>query len=428
MPSVLLTDLTLRSLAPSEKLIEFWDKRVPGLCLRASPGGIRTWTFRYRPKGSTSFKRLGLGRYPEVGLALARARAEEKRVDVAGGGDPQGERATKRAAERQGLTFDALADEYLERYARQHKASWKNDQLYLRAHVRPSWADRKAKSISRAAAAALLDGIASRSPSSANHTQSILSKLFNWAVESGLLDANPVAGLRKRARETPKDRTLSPDEIRVLWGAIGEGPISATVAEALRFVLLTGLRPGEVAGAAISELADVECAARARLEIPAARMKGRRPHVTPMAPMALAIVWEQLSRATVGQEYVFPSAFADRGPIARHSLSQGLKRVIVGLQPTGADAGAVKSLKGNPPTPHDLRRTCATGLAALGIAREDRLAILAHAQGDVHAAHYDRYDRLAEKRRALELWEARVAEIIEPPEAPGNVAKISGRR
>ena len=63
MPSVLLTDALLRSIKPGEKLIEYWDTRVSGLCLRISPGGVRTWTFRYRPKDSTSFKRLSLGRY-----------------------------------------------------------------------------------------------------------------------------------------------------------------------------------------------------------------------------------------------------------------------------------------------------------------------------------------------------------------------------
>jgi Arm DNA-binding domain len=80
---------------------------------------------------------LALGQYPSVGLALARARAEEKRVEVSAGRDPQGGRRTKRDAERVALSFDALADAYLERYARVHKASWRNDELYLKAHVRP---------------------------------------------------------------------------------------------------------------------------------------------------------------------------------------------------------------------------------------------------------------------------------------------------
>ena len=414
MPSVLLTDALLRSIKPGEKLIEYWDTRVSGLCLRISPGGVRTWTFRYRPKDSTSFKRLSLGRYPEVGVSLARQRAQEKRVEVAGGADPQGERKAKRAASA--LTFDSLADDYLERYAKPRKRSWANDALYLRAHVRPTWGPRPATRISRADAAALLDTIAKAAPTSANRTQSILSRLFNWAVESGLLEVNPLARMPKRAKEKAKDRVLAPDEIRVLWAALDDGSVAA----ALRFVMLTGLRPGEAAGATIAELADFDNSVRARLEIPGSRMKGARAHVVPLAPLAQQIVRAQLDRAVEGQEHLFPSAFADKGPVARHSLSQALRRVIEGLPD-------VKAIRSPYPTPHDFRRSVATGLAALGVPREDRIAVLAHTQTDVHAAHYDRYDRLAEKRRALEAWEAHVADIVAPKTAD-NVVKLSGAR
>jgi hypothetical protein len=68
-------------------------------------------------------------------------------------------------------------------------------------------------------------------------------------------------------------------------------------------------------------------------------------------------------------------------------------------------------------------------LAALDVPREDRLAVLAHAQDDVHGIHYDKYDRLAEKRRALELWEAHVADIIGlAPKPADNVVKLGGGR
>jgi integrase len=417
MPAKTLTDALLRNEAPGEKLKELWDARTPGLCLRISPGGVRTWTFRYRPRDSSSFKRLSFGRYPEVGLSLARQRAQEKRVEVAGGADPQGERRAKREASA--LTFSALADAYLERYARPHKKSWANDALYLRAHVRAAWGERPANRISRADAAALLDTIAKSAPTSANRTQSILSRVFNWAIESGLLEANPLARMPKRARESAaKDRVLAPDEIRVLWRALdGDG----SVATALRFLLVSGLRPGEVSGLEIAELVDVDNPARARLEIAAARMKGGKAHVHPLAPMALATVRAQLDRAVEGQAHVFPSGFSDRGPVARHTLSQALRRVIKALP----DAKAIQAPY---PTPHDFRRTVATGLAALGVPREDRLAVLAHAQDDVHGIHYDKYDRLAEKRVALEKWEAHVADIVGPNEAPSNVVKIGARR
>ena len=98
--------------------------------------------------------------------------------------------------------------------------------------------------------------------------------------------------------------------------------------------------------------------------------------------------------------------------MARHTLSQALKRVIERLEGKGADVSAVRSLQESRPTPHDLRRSCATGLAALGVPREDRLAVLAHVASDIHGAVYDQYDRLKEKRAALAAWENHVATLI----------------
>ena len=386
--------------------------KVSGLSLRHLPSDIKTWSLRYRPVDSTSFKRLKLGRYPQTGLAKARSLAESHRVGVSSGGDPQGERRQKREAERKAMTFGELADEYIERYAKPQKSSWRNDDLYLRAHVLPKWKAFKAAKITRGDVAELLDAIAATAPTSANRTQSILSKLFNWAVESALAPSNPVAGLKKRAKEKAKERTLSPDELRLLWGVLDSGKVSADLAEAMRFLLLTGQRPGEVAGLRIDEIIDEATPDAARAEIPASRMKGQKAHVLPLAPMALAIVRRQLQQRTKGQEHVFPSKFSERGSIARHSLSQGLKRLIASLKGTDdREEATIARLKAYPPTPHDFRRTLATGLAALGVPFEDRRAVLAHVAGDVHGVHYDKYDRLAEKRRALEKWETHLSAV-----------------
>jgi integrase len=406
----MLTDTMLRNIKPGDKLAEFWDSRVPGLCLRISPGGTKSWTLRYRPKGAASQRRASLGRYPETSLAAARKLAEGLRADVAAGADPQGERKAAQEEDRAALTFDELAAEYIERYARRHKKSWQFDDLYLRVHVRPVLGARKAKTVTRADCAALLDTLARSSPVTANRVHSCLSKLFNWAIETGLVGVNPIAGLKKRGREVPKDRILSPEEIRLLWFAFGEGSVGG----ALRIILLTGLRPGEAAGITFAELNDLDLPDRSRIEISAMRMKGGKGHIVPLAPLTLAIMRGSLDRAHDGQTHAFPSTIERRGSIARHSLSHWMKRAICRLDPDGADKDTIDRLKAAPPSPHDLRRTVASGLAALGVPREDRLAILSHTIGDVHGRVYDRHDRLDEKRRALALWERRITEIVEP--------------
>lgn len=162
-----------------------------------------------------------------------------------------------------------------------------------------------------------------------------------------------------------------------------------------------------------AELIHLDRPADARWEIPAERMKARRSHVVPLPPLAREIILRQLaSNDHRGEGFVFASRFADKQRLARHSLSQAVKRVIAALSPGGSDGATIRALRAKPPTPHDFRRTLATRLAEFGIPREDRLAILAHSWGDVHGSHYDRYERLREKRVALEAWDRHVAELL----------------
>jgi integrase len=78
--------------------------------------------------------------------------------------------------------------------------------------------------------------------------------------------------------------------------------------------------------------------------------------------------------------------------LARNSLSEALARLIDDLDDNGTEADVVAGLRASRPVPHDCRRTVATNLSKLGIPREDRLAVLGHSHGDVHEAHYDRFD------------------------------------
>ena len=180
------------------------------------------------------------------------------------------------------------------------------------------------------------------------------------------------------------------------------------VALALQVLLVTGQRPGEVAGAQRRELFDLDDPAKARWEIPAERMKARRAHIVPLAPMARELFQAALAGRPNGAG-VFGSRFSNRDTLARHSLSRALQRVIARLD---RQDNAAASLANKPPTPHDLRRTVATGLSKLGVPREDRMAVLAHVAGDVHGEVYDKYERLKEKRAALAAWERHVAAVI----------------
>jgi len=130
--------------------------------------------------------------------------------------------------------------------------------------------------------------------------------------------------------------------------------------------------------------------------VPPARSKNGRPHHVPLPPLAGEQITEALALAN-GDSAVFPSR---SGKVAGHALAVAMARI-------GATIGAADW-----PTPHDLRRTCATRLAAAGVRAEDVRAVLNHARTDVTGKHYDLYDRAAEKRAALARWAQMVAAIL----------------
>jgi integrase len=415
MPVLNLTAQFVKGIRPPPSgRVEYWDEGAPGLCLRVTAGGSASWSFRYRPReGGKRNERVTFGSVDALTLADARDRAAKVRAEVVDGGNPQFTRRQKRQAAKHALTFDRLAERYLTEYAKPRKASWKDDEQRL-GRARKALGNKEVATITRRDVINFLDTVKRTAPVQANRTQTIICTMFNWGVEEELLDTNPIAGLKKRSKETAATRTLSDAELRVLWGALDDTKeTTVDIADALKALLLTGQRPGVIAGALQRDLVDLK-GSSPRLEIPAERMKARRPHVVPLAPMALDIFNRALTRRQEEDEKagVFSSRYLDRSTLARHSLSQALRRVIASLSVDGPDFEVVRALQEDPPTPHDFRRTVATGMAALSIPREDRPAVLAHLPGDIHGSVYDQYERLRENRIALEGWERHVAGVL----------------
>jgi integrase len=408
MPTKTLTDAFVRGLKATHG--EVIDLKS-GVSVRADKEGRITFSFRYR--NGAARRRIAIGRYPEVALVDARAEVARIRERVRTGADPQGERVTARAVAAGRPTFNELADIYIERYAKRQKASWRHDQQLLSAHARPTFGKRDASSITRQEIARRLFEVADTAPVSANRLRSVLLKMFSWANDNALLDNNPGLGVKKPHRESRgKIRVLSDAELRVLWRAFDTATrVRPEIISSLRTLLLLGQRPGEVVGTAVDELHDLDKPAAALWSVPAHRMKGRRAHLVPLPKLACGIIRAEIARRP-GREFVFGSKYAARAHVSRTALSHALISIIINIDDGGDDAKAVASLKADRPTPHDLRRTTATTMSKIGIPREDRLAVLAHTTDDVHGKHYDMYDRLREKRIALEAWERHIRKVI----------------
>jgi integrase len=430
-----LTDTLIRTIAaPASGRIEFSDERCSGLTFRVTTNGVRSWSFRFRDPQSNRLTRATLGTYPEISLADAREKAIDMRRAVAKGTNPVEE---KRREQKQAMsrTFGALADRYLQEHARRFKKTAEADERALRVHILPKWRTWPYHSIGRRDVIELCEAIvATGKPIQANRVQALVSKMFSFAVDADLLPANPCLRLRKRASEEARRRVLSDAEIALFWHRIIETPVSRRIGQALRLVLLTGVRVTEMAGAELREFTHLD-GNQANWLIPPTRSKNGRAHVVPLSSMARAIVnelayiadrraeeLEKREARVAAPRFILVSPVGGDRPIDGHALSVAMARFGKSFDPSYKDdtqelaaehAKAAATWVEDRPTAHDLRRTLATRLAALGVPAEDVKACLNHACSDVTGRHYDQYDRLREKRRALELWSEQVRGIID---------------
>jgi integrase len=389
--------------------------------LRITARGARSFAYRFRHPHTRKTLRATIGAYPPITLGVARKRAKEMAEQVANGINP----IEARTAERQASparTFEALAARYLKEHAERHKRprSAEEDRRNLAVHILSKWGKRDFRNIRRADVIEIIESIVSAGKHAAgNRVHSLISKIFSFAIDVDLLEANPAARLRKRGVEKVRRRVLSDDEIRLFWRNIGVPPVSRSVGFALRLVLLTATRASEVAGARKSEFHDLDKPELASWVIPEARVKNRCSHFIPLTPIAIQIVKSAVELAD-DTEFLFPTRLHRGGPIDRHTLTVAMTRFGKGLKGQGA-----KTWQAEPPTPHDLRRTVSTRLARMGIPKEIRDRILNHitSRRDPESKHYNLYEFEKEKRAALDQWAAEIAAI-----SPVEVIPLHARK
>jgi hypothetical protein len=240
MASRLLTAKWVQGVpAPEKGQVEYFDARIPGLALRVTSKGVKSWTLVYRHVGRV--RRWTLGRYPDLSLADAREKAADARREIAHGGDPAGEKQLRRHAP----TVADIAEQYLTLHAKVHKRSWREDERTLNVDVLPQWGRRPAESIMRRDVFELLDTIVQRgSPIQANRTLALIRKMYNWAISRDLVEHNPCLMVKPQGREQARDRVLTAGEIALIWVACEK--VRSHTAIILELQLLTAQRVSEV--------------------------------------------------------------------------------------------------------------------------------------------------------------------------------------
>ena len=422
----ILTDALCRTKPPRIGRLEIADLRQAGLVLRITSNGARSFAYRFRHPHSRKTLRATIGPYPATRLEAARKRAKDMAAQVADGTNPIELRSAEREA-APARTFEALAARYLKEHAERHKRprSAEEDRRNLAVHVLPKWSKRDFRTIRRADVIELIEAIVSAGKHAAgNRVHSLISKIFSFAIDADLLEANPAARLRKRGVEKVGRRLLSDDEIRVFWRGIVVSPISRPVGLALRLALLTAARASEIAGARKDEFQNLDQPEQAVWLVPSERAKNRMTHLIPLAPLAIETVKNAIELSG-HSEFVFPTRLNRDGPIDRHTLTVAMVRFAKSLK-----APTAKTWQQEIPTPHDLRRTVSTRLARMGIAKEIRDRALNHIASlrDPESRHYNLHEFQSEKRDAFSRWAAELEGIIKPATVVPIRTASKGRR
>jgi integrase len=426
MSSQAITKNLVDGITPRPAEYTVWDGKLSGFGVRVRPTGAMSFIIVYRAgTGRTApFRRYTIGSVGKMAPDAARNQAKILLGAVANGSDPAEQKRLNRP-EKGRLTFDQLAQLYLDQYAKPKKSSWKNDEGYLK-RARAKWRKRIASEIIDDDIAELLEEIAKTAPVGANRTQSVLHTLFSWAKEPGRkhVNLNPVADMKRRNQETPRERVLADAEIKALWWGLDDPdlPASRPVALALKFILATMVRPGQSAGALLPEIIGLGTL-EPQYHMPRDRVKRRRDVIVPLNELAVGIIRDAVYNDE--QQAVFCRTGTPRADdketgtddrketrpeLTRDSLSAALNgRPAKGERP--ARMGIREFLGMSHFTPHDLRRTAATIARRGGARREDVKALLDHLEGDVTAV-YDKYDMLAEKRLVANILALELTKII----------------
>lgn len=393
-----LTDLQIRNLkAPQDgqRLKTFYD----GFSVRISKRA-KTFTYWYSHQGRKRL--LTLGRYPDMSLKEAMAAHARARSEHLRGADPAATKQDAIAASDRAPTVQKLVDEFA-KHVLAKQPSGSNTLRQIEKDILPRLGPRtQLDSLRRRDAVVIVDAVRARGPRIGNSAAAILARLGNFAVERGLLDANPFASLKK-VRIDPKTRVLADWELTRLVDHIREADLHPLMQMALLAILITGQRPGEVVTMRKDEISD------GVWTIPATRYKTGVDHAVPLSALALDLVAGAAAH-NAQSPFVFPSPRSPDRPIARLSLSRAI------LRKQSDELGIA------PFTPHDLRRTCRTGMAALGVPDPVAEKVIGHKLAGMLAV-YNVHPYMDEKRDALNRWAAHIERVMAtPPSGPAGDA------
>jgi integrase len=399
------TTTSINAVRPSIERQQLADPATTGLFLIVQPSGVKSWAWRGRIGGKP--RKLTLGRYPAHSLADAREWACGITRKQAGGIDPLAERerqakASAAAAHLATFTVDVAFNAYMEAEGASRKSAREKRRLYD-ACFKPAIGSMSLHAVDRSAVEAVIAAKGLTHPTSANRLVSLVKRFFRWCVTKGhhltRLTVDPTANITKPADEVKRDRVLSDYEVKLFLMALrDEGQAFAVP---MKLLLLTGARRSEVFEASWTEF-DI---ATGDWLLPSTRSKNKLPHLLPLSEAATALI------ASIPNRERSLLLFASQRTATK--AVSGISKMVARIRERMEKLAAQDGRQIDHWQIHDLRRTVATGMAALMIHPHEIEAVLNHVSGARAgvAGIYNRHAYHAEKKRALKLWAEKIRDL-----------------
>ena len=387
----MLTDAALKALKPKEKLYKITDR--DGMYVLVTPNGTLSFRLDYRLNGRR--ETVVFGKYGPTGLSLARAR--EKCIDakraISEGRSPAIEKQREKRRHLEAKSFGEFGEKWLLAGPMAESTRSMRRSVFER-ELLPIWRKRLLNEITpddlRAHCAAIVERGA---PATAIHVRDILKQIYGFAILHGEKVANPAdeVGPASIASFVPRDRSLSPAEIRVMLKQLEHVTTLPTIRLGLRLYLLTMVRKSELLDAIWSEIDFVN----AVWSIPKERMKRSKAHNVYLSRQVFDI-FIALKTCAGNSKYVLPSRYDADAPMSRATFNRVTYLVVEQARKEG--------LPLEPFTVHDLRRTGSTILNELGFNSDWIEKCLAHEDGRSSRGIYNKAEYEVQRRHMMQEW------------------------